>query len=373
MKRFLLLSVCLLVASRAVAQVDIEHRRTLSLQTGYTASAGDETLSGVGLFWFNENHYPTTNTALRVVYAGIYLDAELSYYVAGNTNTAAGVGGGGGMFSNGLTPYRDGALLKAQTFYGDSGNARVFLNQTIPNPTPLPLNLRATYAATGLFYRHTGDTENFTLPSDHLVQTILGELRFGAIEPGLTARRGAALYVAAEANYRNGFTAFGPVGAEFPVETEYERLFGSLALKLPVRDTTFYGRLAGGAGDHLDEISAWKLGGNLVNLDYYALTLHGYYTREILAQDFALANFVVSQKLADWHNLTGHLYADWALAHTVAPQDGQWHNYTGLGVGLGCRVFANIDLLVSYGYGINALRDGTHGGHEIALALEKQF
>jgi hypothetical protein len=373
MKRFLLLSVCLLVASRAVAQVDIEHRRVLMLQTGYSAINSDETLSGFGAFWFNENHYPTTNTAFRFIYAGIYLDAELSYFVAGNTNTTIGLGAGGGVFSDGLTPYRDGYLLSEQTVYGDSANARVFVNQSIPNPTPLPLNLRATYVVAGQFYRRTDDTAIFTVPSDHLVQTALAELRFGGIEPGLTARRGAELYVAAEANYRNGFDAFGPLGAEYPVESKYTRLFGSLALKLPVGQTTVFGRLGGGLGDNLDAISAWKLGGNILNLDAYTLTLHGYYTREILARDFGIANVVVSQKLTDWHDLTGHLYADWAIAHTVAPQDGDWHNYTGVGVGLGFRTIWDNNVLLSYGYGFNALRNGSHGGHEIAIALEKKF
>ena len=30
-------------------------------------------------------------------------------------------------------------------------------------------------------------------------------------------------------------------------------------------------------------------------------------------------------------------------------------------------------MLVSYGYGVNAVRNGEHGGHEIGVALEKQF
>jgi hypothetical protein len=373
MTRLRFLLPLIVAAVPALAQVDIEHRRTLAFQSGYAAMDADEALGGVAYFWFNENHYPTTNTALRVVYAGIYLDAELSYFVRGNTNTAAGLAGGGGMYSDGLSPYRDGYYLKEQTWYGDSANVRVFLNQTIPNPTPLPMNLRGTYALTGLFYRRTGDTEHYTLPSDHLVQTLLAEFRFGGIEPGLTARRGAELYVCAEANYRNGFAAFGPAGSEFPVESEYERLFGSLALKLPVKDATVYGRIGGGSGEHIDQISAWKLGGNLLNLDSYTFTVHGYYTREIYAEDFAIANIALSQQLTDWHNLTGHLYADYAYAHTVAPQDGRWHHYIGIGAGVSFRALGGTDVLLSYGYGVNALRDGRHGSHEIAIALEKQF
>jgi hypothetical protein len=32
-----------------------------------------------------------------------------------------------------------------------------------------------------------------------------------------------------------------------------------------------------------------------------------------------------------------------------------------------------MDWLIRYGYGLNALRDGHHGGDEIGLALQKQF
>jgi hypothetical protein len=30
-------------------------------------------------------------------------------------------------------------------------------------------------------------------------------------------------------------------------------------------------------------------------------------------------------------------------------------------------------VLVSYGYGFNAVRNGDRGGHEVGLALEKKF
>jgi len=373
MKHFFLCGIFVLIAGSAAAQVDIDRRRVLLLATGGCVANGDEAVSGIGALWFNENHYPWTNTALRIFYAGIFVDAELSWFVGGQTNTAVGAGAGGGFFADGLTPYRDGDRLTREEFYGDSANGRVFLNQTIPNPTPLPLNLRATYAVVGQFYREASSTKNLTLPNDHLVQSVFAEMRFGGIEPGLAARRGAEVYLLAEANYRSGFDAFGPVGAEYDAESKYTRLFGSLALKLPVGPATVYGRLCGGLGEHIDQLSAWKLGGNLINFDAVTLTIHGYYTREIFAEDFGLANLMVGQKLADWHELTGYLYGDWAVAHTVPPGDGDWRNYFGVGAGVGFRTVFNTRVLVAYGYGFNARRRDTRGGHELSLALEKQF
>jgi hypothetical protein len=361
------------LAARCFAQVDIEHRRTLAIQTGSATSRSEEQIGGFGFYWFNENNFPCTNMALRVIFAGIYGDAELSYFLPASTNTAIGVGFGGGVFVDSITPYVAGERLSSQQFYGDNINLRLFVNQTIPNPTPIPLNVRATYILSGSFYRSTDQTSGFTIPSDFLTHTVQAEFRAGGIEPGLTARRGVELYLAADVNYRSGFDPFGPVGSLFPEESSYQRLFGSLAGKIPFNQTTIFLRIAGGLGEDIDELSAWKLGGNLAGVEPFTYTVHGYYTREIFAEDFGLANIQISRQLTEAHNITAHLYGDYARAHTVAPQDGQWHDFFGVGAGLGFRTFWDINMLISYGYGFNAVRNGSRGGHEIGLAFEKQF
>lgn len=373
MKRLLVALAFFALANNAPAQVDVQHRRTLTLQTGFSVSEGEERPGGFGFYWFNENHFPWTNTALRVIFAGVLLDAELSCFLPGNTHTAIGVGLGGGAFVDSITPYVKGERLARQEFYGDNANLRLFINHEIPNPTPLALNIRGTYIARGSFYRPTSHTSDFTLPQDFFTQTLLAELRFGAIQPGLTARRGLQLYIAAEANYRSGFDAFGPDAALFAAHSTYQRLSGSLAAKIPVESTTLFARVGGGLGDGIDQLSAWKLGGNLAGAEPFAYTLHGYYTREIFAEDFCIANLSVSQQLTDWRELTLHLYGDYAAARTVPPQDGQWHSFFGVGTGVGFRAFWDVQMLVNYGYGINAVRNGQRGGHEVGLAIEKKF
>ena len=250
------------------------------------------------------------------------------------------------------------------------------MNQTIPNPTPIPINARATYTISGTFFRDASHTQNFTRPDDFLTQQAIAEFRLGGIEPGLTAKRGVELYVSADANYRTGSDPFGPNGAPFPAHAQYDRLFGSLGGKLPIGPTVLTLRTYGGLGEHMDELSAWKLGGNLVNVDPYGYTLHGYYTREIFADDFGLANVTFSFPIADWHKLTGHLYGDYAVVNeldvTVGKATG-WHSFIGAGAGLGFNALWNTDFLISYGYGFNALRNGDRGGHEVGFALEKKF
>lgn len=372
MKRCLFF-LLVIVATRTWGQVDVEHRRTLFVQTSAAVHQGEESLGGFGYFWFNENQFPWTNTALRVIYAGVFADAEFSWFLPAATNTAIGAGAGGGLFLENLTPYLAGERLTDQSFDGDSANFRVFLNQTIPNPTPLPINVRGTYALSGAFYRRNSSTSGYVVPNDILVQSVTVELRLGGIEPGLTATRGAELYVAGDANFRSGARAFGPVGSPFPVEQDFERLFASLSGKIPIRRTILFARVAGGMGGGIDQLSAWKIGGNLIGVEPVGYTLHGYYFREFFARNFGLANLDWAVPLNERRTVAVHLYGDWAAIKPPAPEAQEWSHYFGVGAGLAFPGFWKTTCLVSYGYGINAVRNGSDGGHEVAFALEKQF
>jgi hypothetical protein len=376
MKNLLFILGLLGLATASLAQVDIERRRTLTFQTGAAVYQSEEALGGMGYFWFNQDRFPWTNTALRVIFAGVYLDSELSYYVAGNTNTAIGVGAGGGIYVDGIVPYRTGERLSQQTFHGDDAGGRVFINQTIPNPTPLPLNVRASYFITQFFYREASETaKTFTIPSNFFVQTAQAELRFGGIEPGLLSHRGAELYVGIDANYRSGFEAYGPAlpAVVYGHQSEYQRVFGSVGARLPAGPLTVSARLCGGYGTDLDQLSSWKLGGNLVNIDPFAYTLHGYYLREIFTDRFLMSNLALSVPVHEKSQLALHFYGDWARARGVAPLAREYHNYIGVGTGVSFRLGRNVDMLVSYGYGVNAVRNSDRGGHEIGLGVEKQF
>ena len=378
MKRFLPVCFLVLAAVPARGQVDVEHRRTLTIQTSVAVADSEEQIGGFGFYWFNENQYPWPNTALRVVFAGLFVDSELSYFLPAHTNIAVGVGGGGGLYLDSIVPYRDGERLPSEQFFGDNANLRVFINHEILQVPvgdlgAIPLNVRGTYAVSGSFYREGSQTSAFTLPADFITQSLTAEIRFGGIEPGLLTRRGLEIYGALEANYRSGFEAFGPNGALFPAHSTYQRAFGDLALKLPVGPNTVFAKLSGGLGNNIDELSAYKLGGNLVNVEPFASTIHGYYTREIFAEDFYLVNVEFRFPISDCRHLTGHLYGDFADAKQLDGAARDWHSFLGAGAGLSFRGPWATDIIVSYGYGFNALRNGDRGGHEVGLALEKQF
>lgn len=65
MKRFLVGAALCWFGGQAFAQVDVEHRRTLTLQSGTSIYQSEEALDGYGYFWFNEDHFPWDRTALR--------------------------------------------------------------------------------------------------------------------------------------------------------------------------------------------------------------------------------------------------------------------------------------------------------------------
>ncbi len=363
----------LFLCSQAFAQVDVETRRTLTVQSGIGVARSDESPTAFGFYWYNQNNYPWTNTALRVLFAGIFADMELSCFIPSQPTTAIGFGAGGGLFIDSIEPYERGKQISTNSFFGDLVNARVFINQTIPNPTPLPINVRGTYAVTKSFYRKTGDTKGFDIPDNFLTQTLTAELRLGGIEPGLTAKRGAELYISLDANYRDGFDGFGLSASHYPANSMNQHAYGSLSGKIPIGPTVLYPKLAGGLGNDIDQLSAWKLGGNLINLDPYTYTIHGYYTRELYAENFALGNLAWTFPICEEHGVTGNLYGDWALIKPPPPEPGEYHNYLGVGAGVGFRGPWKSNWLVSYGYGINAVREGEHGGHEVSLAFEKKF
>src|SRR5262249_2338545 len=147
--------------------------------TGHAiGSPSEESLNAYGYFWFNENNFPWTNTALRVNYAVVYLDSELSYFLPVETVTAVGLRLGGGLFSDDVTPYVQGEQITQQEFYGDSGLVSVFVNHEITKIAgQIPLNVRATYEIRRTSYRDTKTMTGFVLPNDFYTQTAQAEIR----------------------------------------------------------------------------------------------------------------------------------------------------------------------------------------------------
>ncbi len=377
LKSLLLVPILLLGAASAYAQVDVATRRTLQVQIGM-ASGADERVYPFPYFWFNQNDFPWNGAALRLIYGITYVDSELAWFLPSHPKTAIGGGLGGGSISNLITPYVDGEHLSRDEFNVGGIGTRLFVNQDLApvlmgGQAEVPMSLRFTYGINQGIFTRSGSTRDFVLPPKFLTQTVLGEFRLGGLEPGLTSDQGLEVYASAEAGFRSGFAPFGPVGNPYPAEDHYTRSLLSASVKIPVGQNVYFGRLAGGIGRTVDEISAWQLGGNCIGLEPFLYPIHGYYTMEFLAEDFGLLNLGWTHRFLEDDRLAVHVYADHADMKLVPPNEPVWISRSGVGAGIGFRTPGRLDWIVSYGYGINATRDGGPGNHEIALALEHSF
>ncbi len=372
-------ATALLCGDLAYAQVDVEKRQTLTFQVGAPISREDkERLDPLGYFWFNRNDFPSKGTALRVIFAGPYLDAELSRFLPAHPKTALGAGLGGGAYVDRITPYSRGLPISSQEFDVDSAEARIFADREVTqvklgDEGALPLDVRLTLGFAREFHRSTGRTKEFVLPAEFSTRYVMGELRLGGIEPGLGARQGLEVYASIDADFRSGFHPFGPAGAPYPEENRYRRSFLSLSAKIPIKRDTYFARVAGGLGQHVDELSAWKLGGNLVGFEPYVYPIHGYYTEEFLADEFGIVNLEWRREIKEEGRLESHVYADYAVVRVVPPGERGRSGWLGVGAGVSFRGPWRTLWLLSYGYGVNAARGGERGSHEVAIALEKSF
>jgi hypothetical protein len=373
----LLILSFLLAVSPGFAQVDVTPRRSIQIQTGFPAG-GDERIYPLPYFWFNRDDFPWKGTALRLIYVLAYVDSELSWFLPSHPKTALGGGLGGGTIADLITPYVEGERLSQDEFNVGLIGTRIFVNQELAplkmgGEAELPMNVRLTYGiARGIFTR-SGNTAAFVLPREFLTRSVQGELRLGGLDPGLTADRGLEVYASMEAGFRSGFRAFGPEEALYPAQDHYRRSLLSTAAKIAAGRNVYFGRISGGIGEGVDELSAWKLGGNCVGFEPFLHPLHGFYTQEFLAEDFGILSLAWSRRILDGHRLTVHVYADHAEMKLVPPNLQTWIGRSGVGAGIGFRALGGLDWLISYGYGINPTPDGGHGNHEFAVALERSF
>jgi hypothetical protein len=130
---------------------------------------------------------------------------------------------------------------------------------------------------------------------------------------------------------------------------------------------------AGGSTD-ADRFSAWRLGGVLPLVSEFPLTLPGYYYEELTATRFQhfYAGYDIPLDTAD----RVHFRLEAATAHLdYLPgfaQRSSWQ--TGAGAGLS---FApknkNFEIILRYGYGFNAIRDGKEGAQSVGLLFQYNF
>ena len=217
--------------------------------------------------------------------------------------------------------------------------------------------------------------DNFTLPGDQVSGYTRGGIRVAGKEPVLYADLGLELSAWFERQWRLDSQSYGynDDRSISPNVNLYWLYAGLNYAWTNSGNQVSFAVTAGGSTD-ADRFSAWRLGGVLPLVSEFPLTLPGYYYEELTATEFQhyYAGYDIPLDTADrWHfrleAATAHL--DYLPGFA---QRSSWQ--TGAGGGLS---FApknkNFEIILRYGYGFNAIRDGKEGAQSVGLLFQYNF
>ncbi len=361
--------------SAALAQID-PYPRSL-LQLGH-----DQTLSGHGpqslyaYYYYNDPEFLHTNVALRLAVAPVYVDAEIGFRQLLSPHTDVGIGINGGAYGDNYYEMRQGRYFKGESFDGHGGGAALKLYHRINPGQMIPLSVVVQGGAHYSAYSGTGKTKNeFELPEDRVSPFTRAGLRFAGKEPMLYADLAMEMSIWFERQWRLDDSAYGFAGdRRVQPSTDLYWLYAGLNYAWTNTGNQFTFGLTAGGSENADRFSAWRLGGVLPLAAEFPLTLPGYYYQEISAQRFVhLSASYVAPLSADhrWQLRLGV-----ASAHVDylpgLEQPGHW--LTGAGPGLSFTSRSEVwRVILRYGYGFNALRDGGEGAHSVGVLYQYNF
>lgn len=360
----------------ASAQID-PYARNL-LQLGY-----DQALAGRGpqaayiYYYYNEPLLQHTNLALRLAVAPVYFDGELGFRQLLSAQTDAGLGLSGGGFSDNYYEVSQGRYQRDESFAGFGGGAALKLYHRINPDQLIPLNAVAHGGFHYSTYDQTDETApQFEVPDERVNTFVRAGLRLAGKEPLLYPDLAMELSVWYERQWRfveDRAYGFANDRRVQPAVDLYW-LYAALNYTWTNTGTQFTFAFTTGASEHADRFSAWRLGGVLPLAAEFPLTLPGYYYQEISAQRFAHVNVSYMFPLSRNHRWQLRLGATSAYVDYVPGlgQSGHWH--TGVGPDLSyTSADNNWRIVLRYGYGFNAERDGRDGAHSVGLLCQFNF
>jgi hypothetical protein len=367
----------LLSSFTSYGQVDPVPRKLL--QFGYNAAfEGKAPLSAYAYYYWNAPHYPATNLTLRLAIAPTYVDSEMGILQALGDDTDLGVGIAGGGFADTYDEIRKGKFLEDESFVGHSAETSLSVYHDFNPASLIPLNGVLRGVAHYSFYAKDDKTaDNFRLPDDRGTLAIRTGLRWGGKEPILFPTLAMELSIWYEGQFRTGTGGYGfadtnsPSGFDRSVNRMSHLFWGQalLAYTFEKSKQSFYLNVIAGTSVDADRFSAYRLGALLPLVSEFPLTLPGYYYQEISAQRYVLVggNYMVPlDKKGRWN---ANVVATTAVVDYLPglEQPGDWHSGVGGGI---LYQSGSIKLMVGYGYGIDAIRDGGRGAHSIGVLMQ---
>jgi hypothetical protein len=361
----------MLTGLSAWAQIDTDKRQLLHF--GYDASfKGHAPIAAYAFYYLNRPQFMRDDLTLRMAVAPVYFDSELGWAHALGPNTDLGFGLAGGGFADSYREVRGGKYIPRESFDGHGGGASVSLYHRF-NPTQLiPLFGVLRGGARYATYTDTDDTSShFELPDNHTAANFRVGLRLGGKEPVLYPSLAMELSIWAESLNRGNSGGYG-FNHDRETESSSQLFYGHAYLAYTFdRGDNFSISMTAGQSADADRFSTYRIGAGLPLVAEYPLMLPGYYYQEISARRFILWNGRYAFALDEdhrWHltAMAASAVVSYLRGHE---QPGRWHS--GVGGGLSYRSESGIwQAGLTYGYGIDAQRDGDHGAHVVGLVMQ---
>jgi hypothetical protein len=364
-----------LAAGPARAQRDPEPRAYVEVGTEAPLK-GNAPLTGYAFFLWNRPHFPEPDQYLRVVVSPTYLLSELvqDHWPFGRHAVSVGLNGGGLRF--GHEEFRHGSYQAEESFWGHGAELPLSYYAGTKLFALLPLEGQVRVTPAFIVYQRSFDTaDRFELPPDTGLFTGRVGLRLGGVPPELlpnVALEASAWY---EAVYRTDTGTFGFPERPEPLESLTQRAWGRVAAVVaPAEGHTLDVLVTAGLSRDTDLLSSFRLGSALPFRSEFPLILHGYFVEEVFAKRFWLVN--ASYRFPAWPGSRAvHLRVSGDIAG-VDYVDGHRlprKHLRGVGADLSVAVTPRVTVVVGYGYGLDAPRNGRFGGHEAHALVELKF
>ena len=334
---------------------------------------GNGPFTGYAYLFLTQPHFLDKDLYLRLVVPPGYFISELIRDKWPGEHSAIGIGISGGLWADSQVEFRDGRFKEEESFSGDSVGGTLAYYVRGPKIGPLPLEGQIRANPKYVWYDRTGDTSHrFRLPENSAIYDARVGVRLGGVPPELFPKAAAELSLWHAVSYRDNAGRYGlperPQETEHLTQRTWARLGGIYTFSGTQQASAF---LNAGIAEDSDPLSSFRLGGGLRLRAEFPLMLHGYNIEEIFARSFVLVNLAYRFPVwPDQDRVHLQLLADYAWVDYLPGHHLPRNNLGGVGASLSVALTKRIMLVVGYGYGINAPRNGGFGGHEIDTQFE---
>lgn len=363
---------CARVAS---AQLDPEPRANLELGVEGPLR-GNGPLSGYGFFLWNRPHFIEEDWYWRVIFAPTYLTSELVRDRWPADGHAIGLGLAGGFFPYDFDEFREGNHKERESFWGHGGETTFTYYRRLKIAELVPLEGQLRLRPQYVVYQRSWETApQFRLPVDTAIYSARAGIRVGGEPPELLPDVALEASFWYEVSYRQNAGPYGfpeaPIRVQQTTQRAWARGGGIITVTKTHTARVFF---TAGAAHTPDALSSFRLGSALPFRHEFPLVLHGYYVDEVFARRFWLLN--ASYRFPLWpgsERVRLQLAGDYAQVDYLEGHALPRRTLRGVGAKLTVALTPRTMLILGYGYGLDAPRDGRFGGHEANTLIEFKF